>query len=350
MPHDAYISFASKDQDTAYMVCSALEAQGVVCWFAPRDADPDQPFGPQAFGAIRSAKVLVLVLTGDSNRSTRVSEELERAISRGLPVVTFQVDSVELSKTMQYFLGDDVAAAGDGAGGTKDLGSLVREVREALGRSPVYVEGEEAESVSAPADKIEAAVPEGGLKAVVRRVGVTNLVLAVVGLIAVAAAIMVMSGRGPAPAPDQSGSEVAVGTLSVQPDPPEARVRILNVVKKYQPGMELPPGRYKVEVSFPEYDKKVEWIEIEAGKNHTIPIALEKLPPTDGTLTINTTPPAAQVRVLNISPKYQAGMMLRAGRYKVEVSCPGYKTRTEWVEVTAGQETVAEFQLEPVED
>ncbi len=40
--------------------------------------------------------------------------------------------------------------------------------------------------------------------------------------------------------------------------------------------------------------------------------------------TINTTPAHARVRVLNIKPKYRAGMLLAAGTYKIEVTAAGY--------------------------
>ncbi|GAK87620.1 hypothetical protein JCM19238_5230 [Vibrio ponticus] len=38
-----------------------------------------------------------------------------------------------------------------------------------------------------------------------------------------------------------------------------------------------------------------------------------------------------RIRVMNIKPKYKAGMKLPAGNYHVEVSAPGYKTKRVWV-------------------
>ena len=52
-------------------------------------------------------------------------------------------------------------------------------------------------------------------------------------------------------------------------------------------------------------------------------------------LTIQTDPPDARVRILNIGPKYQPGMELKPGRYYVEVTCLGYARHTEWVEVAS---------------
>ncbi len=48
----------------------------------------------------------MLVLSETSNTSPQVSREVERAASRGLPIVPFRVSNVELSKEMEYFVSD----------------------------------------------------------------------------------------------------------------------------------------------------------------------------------------------------------------------------------------------------
>ena len=47
-------------------------------------------------------------------------------------------------------------------------------------------------------------------------------------------------------------------------------------------------------------------------------------------LTINT-PDSAQIRILNIKPKYSDGMWLKTGKYHIEVSLKGYKTHKQWI-------------------
>ena len=47
----------------------------------------------------------------------------------------------------------------------------------------------------------------------------------------------------------------------VEPEPKDARIRIMNIKERYRPGMELPPGKYRVEVSAPGYEKTVELVE-----------------------------------------------------------------------------------------
>ena len=53
--------------------------------------------------------------------------------------------------------------------------------------------------------------------------------------------------------------------LAVKSTPLDAQVRIMNIVPVYQPGIELEPGRYDIEVSKPDYVTYRQWHELEAG-------------------------------------------------------------------------------------
>lgn len=50
--------------------------------------------------------------------------------------------------------------------------------------------------------------------------------------------------------------------LTVKTSPAQARVRILNIPERYQPGIQLPAGRYHIEVSQTGYDTERTWIDI----------------------------------------------------------------------------------------
>ncbi|MBF0134916.1 MAG: serine/threonine protein kinase [Magnetococcus sp. DMHC-1] len=50
-------------------------------------------------------------------------------------------------------------------------------------------------------------------------------------------------------------------------------------------------------------------------------------------LTIKTTPPKATIRILNIKPKYEPGMLLPSDSYHISVAKEGYQTRTEWIKI-----------------
>ena len=52
---------------------------------------------------------------------------------------------------------------------------------------------------------------------------------------------------------------------------------------------------------------------------------------TDGRLFIRTAPEGARIRILNIKPKFDQGMLLAPGPYQIEVSADGYETRNIWI-------------------
>ncbi|RTR28537.1 hypothetical protein [Shewanella atlantica] len=52
-------------------------------------------------------------------------------------------------------------------------------------------------------------------------------------------------------------------------------------------------------------------------------------------LTVSTNVTNAKIAVMNIKPKYQAGMLLPPGGYDIKVSAPGYEATRQWVYLTA---------------
>lgn len=59
-----------------------------------------------------------------------------------------------------------------------------------------------------------------------------------------------------------SSAPLTTYSLTVQTVPAQARVRILNIPERYQAGIQLPPGRYHIEVSQAGYDMQRQWLEI----------------------------------------------------------------------------------------
>ena len=58
-------------------------------------------------------------------------------------------------------------------------------------------------------------------------------------------------------------------------------------------------------------------------------------------LTINTSPQDARIRILNIRPAYQAGMLLATNKdYQIEVTAPGYQRQLKTVRYNAGGEQI----------
>ncbi len=66
-------------------------------------------------------------------------------------------------------------------------------------------------------------------------------------------------------------------------------------------------------------------------------------------LTIKTIPNDARIRLLDISNKYKEGIALASGRYRIEISKAGYKTKTESVDIK-NQSLSVSFELEATPD
>lgn len=104
MSHDAFISHSSQDKATADAICAALEAEKIRCWIAPRDIQPGKVWSEALIDAISSSRVMVVVFSGSANQSPQVMREVERAVSKGVPVVPLRIEDVTPSKSLEYFL------------------------------------------------------------------------------------------------------------------------------------------------------------------------------------------------------------------------------------------------------
>jgi limonene-1,2-epoxide hydrolase len=94
--HGVFISYASQDAAVANAAVVALERQSLKCWIAPRDVTPDTLYADDIIRAINGVKVLVLVLSASSVASKHVGKEVERASSKGRPIVTLRIDVAPL--------------------------------------------------------------------------------------------------------------------------------------------------------------------------------------------------------------------------------------------------------------
>ena len=128
--------------------------------------------------------------------------------------------------------------------------------------------------------------------------------------------------------------------LTVRPDPPDARVRLLGGRFSYKAGVTLPPGSYGLEVSRPGYETQRLTARI-ADSDVTLPVALAKQPESSRyALTVQPDPADARVRLRGTSTVYRPGLLLAPGSYTVEVSSLGYETRQIPVRIADGDVTL----------
>lgn len=103
MAHDVFISYSSHDKKVADAACARLEQRGRRCWIAPRDVGGGE-WGKAIVDGIREARIFVLIFSGHANRSPQVNREVERAVSKGIPIIPLRIEDVVPSDSLEYFI------------------------------------------------------------------------------------------------------------------------------------------------------------------------------------------------------------------------------------------------------
>ena len=130
--------------------------------------------------------------------------------------------------------------------------------------------------------------------------------------------------------------------LTVRSEPADAQIRLLNSPIAYQPGVQLVPGDYQLEVTRDGYASHKFPLKI-VDSEVTVPVTLSKLEsprPVQYRLTVQVDPPQAKVRLLNEKTEYRPRVELAPGSYTVEVSQSGYETRQVAVRIVDSDVTV----------
>jgi hypothetical protein len=104
MAREVFISYSQPDHDCAFALVARLEEQGIDCWIAPRDIAPSADWAAEIMDAISSARVMILVYSANSNLSPQVRREVERAVHKQLSILTFRIEDVPPSKSLEFFL------------------------------------------------------------------------------------------------------------------------------------------------------------------------------------------------------------------------------------------------------
>jgi MFS family permease len=104
MAHDVFISYSHLDKPTADAACATLESRGIRCWIAPRDVLPGDEYASALVNAIHASRMLVLVFSSGANQSPQVLREVERAVSKGLPILPLRIEDVAPSAAMEYYI------------------------------------------------------------------------------------------------------------------------------------------------------------------------------------------------------------------------------------------------------
>jgi hypothetical protein len=89
--HDLFVSYSSRDQETAKAIVTTLQADGVRCWFAEHSLGTSDDFNEDIVRAIEQARLVVVVVSDDADRSDYVKNEVQQAVNLKKPILPFCV-------------------------------------------------------------------------------------------------------------------------------------------------------------------------------------------------------------------------------------------------------------------
>ena len=99
-----FISHSSQNSELAGKFCLEIEANGNECFIAPRDIRVGYEYAEEIVNGIDTSDILLVILTKEANESPHVLREVERCVSRRIPIVVYKVEKIELNKSLEYFL------------------------------------------------------------------------------------------------------------------------------------------------------------------------------------------------------------------------------------------------------
>lgn len=104
MSGDVFISYATAQRSCAEELRAILSAPGISTWLAPDDVPASADYADAILTAINGARLLLLVLSNAAVDSPHVLREVERAVSKRLPILALRIEPVTLNPSMEYFL------------------------------------------------------------------------------------------------------------------------------------------------------------------------------------------------------------------------------------------------------
>jgi len=137
MGQQVFISYSSADKATAERICAALEEAGIACWIAPRNIEPGTDYPTALVEAIRSVRVLVLILTETAAASPHILSEVGHAFSGKKRIIPFRISQKAVPEDLEYFLSITQRLDAPEGCTEQNLKRLIEATRAALAGEPI---------------------------------------------------------------------------------------------------------------------------------------------------------------------------------------------------------------------
>lgn len=99
-----FVSHASPDRQIATRIVMALEESGHRCWIAPRDIVPGCVYAEAIAAAIHQSSIFLVLLSTVATESPHVIREIERAVSRKMPILCIRLEGTMPTGGHEYLL------------------------------------------------------------------------------------------------------------------------------------------------------------------------------------------------------------------------------------------------------
>lgn len=206
MAKDVFISYKSEEFKQADMVRSVLERNGITCWMAPADIPSGSNYAVEVPNAIRSARVVVFILSEQSQKSEWTQKELDIALNAKKPIMPFALEDCDLISPFDFYLGNVQR---------NDVFQDVSEGLEKLVHDIKALTGADDASVDIPADTLQAL-----RQSIVMKPGGNKLVPIIaacaVVVVAVIVAFALLSGGGNSSSVSASATAASTKQLAAE--------------------------------------------------------------------------------------------------------------------------------------
>lgn len=99
-----FISYSSREKNSADFIRSVLTANGIECWMAPESIPKGGNYAGEIPIAIASCEAFVLVLSKASQASKWVPKELSMALDKDRIVLPIHIDNTDLNEEFKFYL------------------------------------------------------------------------------------------------------------------------------------------------------------------------------------------------------------------------------------------------------
>ena len=99
-----FISHSTVNEVIAEDICNILENAGHRCFIAQRDIKKGYEYAAEIVEGIDDCDAMLLLLSKEAAESPHVLREIERAVSKKIPIIVYKLEEVQLTKSLEYFL------------------------------------------------------------------------------------------------------------------------------------------------------------------------------------------------------------------------------------------------------